>query len=103
MHISLEEFHQHVVLAYSENFLSVLDIFDLLNPNSNDASAYMLSVLRFGWKKYIFDQKTFLACFEAFTYFSLSICIDNNFLIQISGDSTRPTYLFWSMYFQSKT
>ena len=29
-------------------FLSFLDIFDLLNPNPNDASAYILSVLRFG-------------------------------------------------------
>ena len=28
--------------------LSFLDIFDLLNQNLNDASAYMLSVLRFG-------------------------------------------------------
>ena len=51
--ISLEEFHQHVVLAYAENIF-VIYIFDLLNPNPNDASAYMLSVLRFGWKNAVF-------------------------------------------------
>ena len=70
-------------------FLSFLDIFDLLNPNPNDASAYMLSVLRFGWKNAVFGQKNmFLACFKAFTLFSLSMRIDNNFLNTISGDST---------------
>ena len=42
-------------------FLSLLDIFDLLNPNWNDASTYMLSVLRFGWKNTFFGQKT---CFK---------------------------------------
>ena len=34
--------------------LSFLDIYDLLNPNLNDASAYMWSVLRFEWKKKCF-------------------------------------------------
>ena len=73
-------------------FLSFLDIFDLLNPNPNDASAYMLSVLTFESKKYIFGQKNmFLACFEAFTHFS-PIHIDNNFSTKISSDSTA--YLF---------
>ena len=55
---SLEEFHQHVVLTYAENILSFLDKFDFLNPNLNDASAYMLNVLRFGSKNIIFGQKT---------------------------------------------
>ena len=43
----------------------------------------MLSILRFGVKKCMF-----LACFDTFTHFSLSICIDDNFMIIISGDST---------------
>ena len=42
----------------------------------------------------------FLACCEVFTHFSLSIRIDNNFLIIIAGDST--TYLLLSVYFKSK-
>ena len=63
-------------------FLSFLDIFDLLNPNPNDASVYMLSVLIFGWKSAIFGQKNmFLACFKTFILFSLSMRIDNSFPI----------------------
>ena len=42
----------------------------------------------------------FLACCEAFTHFSLSIRIDNNFLVIISGDST--TYLLLSVYLSQK-
>ena len=42
----------------------------------------------------------FLACFEAFTHFPLSIRIVNNILIKISGDST--TYLLWSVYLSQK-
>ena len=38
-------------------FLSFLDIFDLMNPNPNDASAYMLSVLRFGEKMQFLVKK----------------------------------------------
>ena len=45
---SLEEFHNTWFWSMQRIFLSFLDIFDLLNPNPNDASAYMLSVLRFG-------------------------------------------------------
>ena len=73
--------------------LLFLDTFNLLNPNLNDASVYMLSVLRFGPKNAFFfwSKNMFLACFKAFTLFSLSMHIDNNFLITISGDST--TYL----------
>ena len=70
-------------------FLSFLDIFDLLNPNPNDASVYMLSVLRFGWKYTFLIKKTFLACFEVFTLFSLLMGIDNNFTI------TFNNYNFW--------
>ena len=36
----------------------------------------------------------FLACFEAFKFFSFSMRIDNTFLIMISGDSA--TYLLSS-------
>ena len=76
-------------------------IFDLLNPNPNDASAYMLSVLRFWLKKCIFWSKNmFLACCEAFTHFSLSIRIDNNVLLMISGNSS--TCVLSSVYFKSK-
>ena len=49
------EFHQHVVLAYAENiFLVISRLFDLLNPNPNDASPYMMSVLRFEKKNVFF-------------------------------------------------
>ena len=47
-------------------FLSFLDIFDLLNPNWNDASAYMLSVLRFGWKNTFLVKKHVLSMFRSF-------------------------------------
>ena len=78
-------------------FVPFLDIFDILNQNLNDASVFMLSVLRFAWVKMHFGQKT---CFKhiskiIFTHFSLSIHIDNNFLNTISADST--TYLLWAV------
>ena len=85
-------------------FLSFLDIFDLLNPNPNDASAisaHMLTVfldlgekMHFLLKKKTKQNKTkkktyfFSPSFKDFTHFSLLIHIDNNFLIKISGDST---------------
>ena len=69
--------------------LLFLDAFNLLNPNPNDASVYMLSVLRFGQKNAIFlVKKHVFSMFQSFTLFSLSMHIDNNFLITISGDST---------------
>ena len=76
----------------------MLDIFDRLNPNPNDASAYMLSVPRFGWKMHFLVKNMFLTRFKAFTQYSLLIRIDNNFVIKISGDST--TYLLWFVYFK---
>ena len=42
-------------------FLSFLDIFDLMNPNPNDGSVYMLSILRFERKYAFFGKKT---CFQ---------------------------------------
>ena len=62
-----------------------------MNPNPNDASAYMLSVLRFGWKMQFLVKKYVFSMFQSFYTFSLSMRIDNDFLITISGDST--TYL----------
>ena len=83
-------------------FLLFLGDIDPLNLILNDAGAYMLSVLRFGRKSALFGKKKnmFLACFDAFAHFSLSIYIDGNFLIKISGDSTP--YLLWFVYFKSK-
>ena len=40
-------------------FLSFLDVFGLLIPNLDDAKSYLLSILRFGWKKSIFGKKSF--------------------------------------------
>ena len=75
--------------------LLFLDTFNLLNPNPNDASVYMLSVLRCKKKDeknaFLLSKNMFLACFKAFTLLSLSMYIDNNFLMTIYGDST--TYL----------
>ena len=88
----LEEFHQHVVLAYAENiyvifryiwrmqriFMSFLDIFDLLNPNLNDASVYtwyMLSVLRLGEKNAFFGQKTCFKHVSKHLHFFLFRCV----------------------------
>ena len=88
---SLVEFYQHVVFAYAENFLSLLDIFDLLNLNLNDTSAYMFERSEI-WVKnaYFWLKKTcFLDVSKLFfLHFSLSIGIDKNFLIKIFGDST---------------
>ena len=63
IHSSPVEFHQHVVLEYAENFLSFLVICDLLNQNPNDASAYMLSVLRFGLNMYFLVKKHVFSMF----------------------------------------
>ena len=69
--------------------LLFLDTFDHLNPNPNDANVYMLSVLRFGQKNAFLGSKNmFLACFKAITLFSLSMHIDNKFLITIFGSTT---------------
>ena len=40
-------------------FLSFLDVFGPLIPNLDDAKSYLLSILRFGWKKSIFGKKSF--------------------------------------------
>ena len=40
-------------------FLSFLDVFGPLIPNLDDAKSYLLSILRFGWKKSIFGKKLF--------------------------------------------
>ena len=50
--------------------------------------------MQFLVKKYVFSM------FQSFYNFSISMHIDNNFLITISGDST--TYLVLSVYFTSK-
>ena len=57
--------------------LLFLDTFALLNPNPNDASVYMLSVLRFGQKKCIFLSKNmFLACSNSkLLHFFLFRCV----------------------------
>ena len=64
-------------LAYAENFLSFLDIFDLLNPHPNDASAYMLSVLTFGQKNAFLVKNMFLACFDDSTHIAFQFIIFN--------------------------
>ena len=56
-------------------FLSFLDIFDLLNPNPNDASVYMLSVLRFGWKMQFLVKKYVFSMFQSFYTFFLFRCV----------------------------
>ena len=99
--ISLEEFHQHVVLTYAENFSVVSNYF--WPPESKSEWCKCVHVERSeSWlKNAIFWSKNmFLACCEVFTHFSFSIRIDNNFLIIIAGDST--TYLLLSVYFKSK-
>ena len=84
------EFHQHMVLAYAENFFVISSY--LWPPESKSEWSKCVHVERSEiWvKKCIFWSKTF---------FSM-IRIDNNFLIIISGDST--TYLLLSVYFKSK-
>ena len=100
-YFSLEEFHQHVVLAYAENFFVVSSY--LWPPEFKSEWCKCVHVERFEiWVKnaIILSKNMFLACCEAFTHFSLSIRIDNNFLIIIAGDST--TFLLLSVYFKSK-
>ena len=48
-------------------FLSFLDVFGPLIPNLDDAKSYLLSILRFGWKKSIFVFLFFFS-FSFFTY-----------------------------------
>ena len=91
-----------IICLWGETFgsrtilLSFLDIFDLLNQNRNDASVFMLSVLRFGWKCILAKKLVFKHISKIiFTKFSLSIHIDNNFLNTIFADST--TYLLCSV------
>ena len=63
-----ESSHQ-VVLGMQEMFLLFLGDIDPLNPIQNNASAYMLSVLIFGRKKFTFwSWNMLLACSDAFTY-----------------------------------
>ena len=98
---SLEEFYQHVVLAYAENFFVITSY--LWPPESKSGWCKCVHVERSEiWvKKAIFWSKHMFSAFcEVFTHFSLSIRIDNNFLIIIAGDST--TYLLLSVYFKSK-
>ena len=42
-------------------FLLFLDVFGPLIPNLDDAKSYLLSILRFGWKKSIFGRKSFFS------------------------------------------
>ena len=89
----LEKFYQHVVLAYAENIFVMFKY--IWPPESKSEWCKCVNVERSEiWvKKCSFWSKNmFLACFKAFTLFSLSMRIDNNFLITISGDST--TYLW---------
>ena len=98
---SLEEFYQHVVLAYAEIFFVISSY--LWPPESKSGWCKCVHVERSEiWvKSAIFWSKNiFSACCEVFTQFSLSIRIDNNFLIIIAGDST--TYLLLYVYFKSK-
>ena len=77
---SLEEFHQLVVLVYAENVIviSFLDIFDLLNSNPNDASAYVhverseiwVKKMKFLVKKYVFS---IFQSFYSYTFFSSDV------------------------------
>ena len=87
--ISLEEFHQHMVLAYAENFFVISSYLWPTESKSEWCKCVHVERSEIWVKKCIFWAKSmFLACCEAFTHFSLSIRIDNNFLIIISGDST---------------
>ena len=53
-----------------------------------NASAYTCwAIWDFGEKMHFWFKKMFLACFKAFKKISLSICIYNDFLVTISGDS----------------
>ena len=45
-------------------FLSFLDVFGPLIPNLDDAKSYLLSILKFGWKKSIFGKKSFFYIFN---------------------------------------
>ena len=100
---SLEEFHQHVVLAYAENFF-VISCY-LWPPESKPEWCKYVGLhvehSEIWVKNAIFGSKNMvLACCKVYTHFSLSIRIDKNFLIIIAGDST--TYLLLSVYFKSK-
>ena len=90
-----------MVLAYAENFCVISSY--LWPPESKSEWCKCVHVERSEiWvKKCIFWSKNmFLACCKTFTHFSLSIRIDNNFLIIISCDST--ICLLLSVYFKSK-
>ena len=45
-------------------FLSFLDVFGPLIPNLDDAKSYLLSILRYGWKKSIFGKNIFFYIFN---------------------------------------
>ena len=47
-------------------FLLFLNVFGPLIPNLDDAKSYLLSILRVGWKKSIFDKKIFFYIFDKF-------------------------------------
>ena len=85
---SLEKFHQHMALGYAEIFFVISRY--LWPPESKSELFKCVHVERSEiWAKICscWSKNTFLTCFEAFTHFSLSIHIDYNFLIKISGDS----------------
>ena len=44
--------------------MSFLDVFGPLIPNLDDAKSYLLSILRFGWKRSIFGKKSFFYIFN---------------------------------------
>ena len=95
------EFHQHVVMAYAENFFVISSYFWPPESKSEWCKCAHVERSEIWVKKCNFWSKNiFLACCKAFTHFSLWIHIDNNFLIIISGDST--THLSLSVYFKSK-
>ena len=74
------EFHQHMALAYAENFFVISSY--LWPPESKSEWCKCVHVERSEiWvNNAFFGQKTcFLACCKAFTHFSLLILIDNSF------------------------
>ena len=100
-YFSLEEFHQHMVLAYAENIFVILRYIWPPESKSEWCKCVHVEHSEIWVKKCIFWSKNMiLARFKAFTLFFLSMRIDNNFLITISDDLT--TYLLKSVYFRSK-
>ena len=90
---SLEKFHQQVHCRMRIIFVITRYLWPLESKFEWCKCVNVERLGSFGWKwsfwsknKQKINKKMFLACIEAFTLFSLSIRVENNFLIEVCGD-----------------